>query len=96
MKEKGENENDGEAGEADDHGDADLRQRAQAQRSKEFRARFIADREDEQAEEDDLEQRRDHEGSELSKHHRHDQRAGRGADRKSLDLEPPEESFRAR
>ena len=80
MKKEGENEDDGEAGEADDHGDADLRQRAQAQRSKEFRSGFIADREHEQAEEDGLEQRRDHEGSELPEDHGHDQRAGRGAD----------------
>jgi hypothetical protein len=35
-----------------DYGDADLRQFAQAVRSKEFRAGFIADREHEQAEED--------------------------------------------
>ena len=91
MEDKGENENEGQAGDADDHGHADLRQRAEAQRGKEFRPRFIADREDEQAEEDRLEQRRDHESSELSKEHGHDQRAGRGADRKSLDLEPPEE-----
>jgi hypothetical protein len=55
MKGKGEGENDGKAGEGHDHGHADLRQGPDAQRSKEFRPRFIADREYEQAEEDRLE-----------------------------------------
>ena len=70
---------------ADHHGHADLRQRPQAQRSKKFGSRFVADREHEQAEEDRFEQRRNHEVSELSKYDGHDQRAGGGADRKSGD-----------
>mgnify|MGYP003694095837 CR=1 FL=1 len=57
MEGKGESENDGKAGEGHDHGQAHLRQRPEAQRSKEFRPRLIADREHEQAEEDRFEQR---------------------------------------
>ena len=91
MKGKGEGENDGKAGEGHDHGQAHLRQRPDAQRSKKFRPRLVADRKHEQAEEDRFEQRGNHEVSELPKYHGHDQRAGRRAYRKSLDLESPEE-----
>ena len=87
----GEDQNQGQAGDADDHGDANLRQRSQAERSEELRPRFISDREDEQAEEYRLEQRRNDEMSELSKQYGHYQRAGRGAHRESLELEPSEQ-----
>ena len=96
MEDRGEKENEGQAGGADDHGNAGLRQRAEAQRGKEFRPRFVADREDEQAEEDRLQQGRDHEGPELSKQDGYNKCAGRGADRKPPDLEPPEERSQAR
>ena len=89
MKGKSEGENEGKTGEGHDHGHADLRQRPDAQRSKEFGPRLKADREYEQAEEDRFEQGRNDEVSELSKYHGHDQRARRRADRKSGNSEPP-------
>ena len=65
-------------------------QRLQAQRSKKFRPRTIANREDEKAEKKGFEQRRDDEGPELAEQDSDHQGAGRGTDGEATDAQAAE------
>src|SRR3954454_7177869 len=81
----GKYENDDETGTTKDERERDLSQRPDAQRGKEFGSGPVADREHEQAEENDPQQGGEREGAELPDENGNDERAGRGADRKAAD-----------
>ena len=81
----GKYENDDEAGAAEHERERDLRQGPDAQRGKELGSGPVADREHEQAEEDDPQQGWKREGAELPDQDGNDERARRGADRKAAD-----------
>ncbi len=85
MEKNGEAEHDEEAGHADAKRHADLRQGSQAEGGEELGSGAVADREDEQAEEDRSKQWRNGEISELPEDDGDDQDAGRRTQRKSLE-----------
>src|SRR4051812_5594740 len=79
----GKYENDDEAGAAKHECERNLRQGPDAQRGKELGSGPVADREHEQAEENDPEQGRKREGAKLPDQNGNDERARGGADRKT-------------
>ena len=77
---EGEAEHQDKSGEADYQRERDLRQSAEAQRCEELRSGAVADGENEQAEENCLENRRNDEVTELADDHGHYQGTSGGAD----------------
>ncbi|MGY3143855.1 hypothetical protein ACVWYQ_000854 [Bradyrhizobium sp. USDA 3397] len=76
---------------ADHQREHDLCQSPHAQRGEEFRSRTVADRENEQAEQNRPEDRREREAPELSDQHGDDQDAGGSSDREAANPDAAED-----
>src|SRR4051794_13295475 len=91
MEAEGKAEHQDKSGEADHQRERDLRQGAEAQRCNELRSGAVANGENEQAEENCLENRRNDEVTELADDHGHYQGTSGGADRETKNFEAPED-----
>src|SRR5882757_3490975 len=91
MKGEGKAKDQDKSGAADHQRDRHLRQGAEAQGCEELRSGAVADGENEQAEENCLENRRDDEVTKLADDHRDNQGTGGGADRETKNFKAPED-----